>query len=73
MNTFSKDQRDQLLLQQLQELLLKSDREQVQKLQNILDSYDLLSEPSQKDYLGEYMDCAEPAVDVVEEIPMAVE
>ncbi|MFT7604559.1 MAG: hypothetical protein ACI8VT_002144 [Saprospiraceae bacterium] len=44
MNTISKDQKEKLLLQQLQEILLTGDRANIQQLQDTLDSYDLLSE-----------------------------
>lgn len=44
MSTIRPDQKEKVLLQQLQEILLTGDREKVQALQNILDSYDLLSE-----------------------------
>lgn len=43
MNTSSQDQKEKLLLQQLKDILLKADREKIQQLQEILDSYDLLS------------------------------
>jgi hypothetical protein len=44
MSTISKEQKEKLLLQQLQHILLKGDRENIQQLQDTLDSYELLSE-----------------------------
>lgn len=44
MSTISKEQEEKLLLQQLQNILLKGDRKNIQQLQDILDSYELLSE-----------------------------
>ena len=59
MNTVSKDQKDKLLLQQLQDILLKGDRKNIQQLQETLDSYDLLSEkvsPIVEDHLQKFRD-----------------
>lgn len=44
MDTIGKDQKEKILLQQLRDILLKKDRANIQALQDILESYDLLSE-----------------------------
>ncbi len=44
MNSISNNQKDKLLMEQLQEILLTGDRTKIQEVRDILDSYDLLSE-----------------------------